>query len=109
MDQVEAVLGAGDADVGQAAFFSHVLIVLALGATSMGQQSLFHAYHKDDGEFQPFGCVQGQQCQGIFIVVEIILLADETDLLQEKAERILARLQVFQAGDDTGRQRRAVR
>jgi hypothetical protein len=98
VDEVEAALGASDANVGQAAFLSHFLIVLALNAASVGEQALFHTHHKDNGKLQSFGCVQSQQCQGIFFVVEIILFADEADFLQEEAERVLARLQVLQAG-----------
>ena len=55
--QVEAAHGAGDADVGQATLFGHVLLVLASYAAGMRQQALFHPDHKDYGKLQPFSGV----------------------------------------------------
>ena len=66
----------------------------------MRQQAFFHPNHKDDGKLQPFGRMQSYKSQGVFILFVIVLLADEANLLQEEAKRILSRFQLIETGTE---------
>ena len=69
--QVEALLGAGDAHVGQAALlFQLVLAALrfVVQGALVGQYALVHADDEHDGVFQPLGGVEGDERYRVFLL-----------------------------------------
>ena len=77
---MQALAGAGDADIHQAAFFFHFVFI---NAGLMRQQPFFQPDQKDVGKFQPFGGVQGGKLHAVEIFVVFVEHGDERDGLDE--------------------------
>ena len=84
--EVEALLGAGDAHVGEAALLLHLVGVVE-GAV-VGKDALLHPRDEDDGKFQPLGLVEGDEGDGVRFFAEIVGVGDEGDLLEEGGQSL---------------------
>jgi len=85
VDEVELLLGAGAADVAEATFFFHGCGVVE-GAL-VGEDAFFHADEEDDGEFETFGGVKGDEGDGLGgIVAHGVDVGDEGDVFEEGGE-----------------------
>ena len=54
----------------------------------MREQALFHADHKDDGEFQAFRLVEGDKGYGVGFLVKTIYVGDEAEAFKKGGERL---------------------
>lgn len=74
----QLLLGAGDADEAEAAFFLELFGVL--GDAGVGEDVFLQADHGDDGEFEAFGGVEGHEGDGAAVFVDHVGVGDEGDL-----------------------------
>jgi hypothetical protein len=79
----EAELGAGDGHVEEAALLLQTIRRLA--GIAVGEDVLFHAHHKDVGELQPLGAVDGHEAElGGFL--QLVRVRGQGDAVQELRE-----------------------
>ena len=79
--QDEMILGACDAHIKQAPFLGHLFRIFE--GAAVGQQPFIQPDDVNGGEFQPFGCVQGEQGGRFGCVGECILVGDQRHVLQK--------------------------
>jgi hypothetical protein len=84
MDEVQPILGARHAHVGQASLLLELTLVLE--RTAMGQQPLLQPDDEDDRELEPLGRVEGDERDAVRHVLQLVLVADERHLLEEAGE-----------------------
>ncbi len=96
-DEVEVALGAGHADVAEAALFFDLLRTAALKRAEVRQQAFLHA----GGELEAFGRVERDERDGIRLLVVLVDIRDECYVLQEGGEGMLRFQFVVLCGDDS--------
>ena len=77
---IQLLLGAGDADIGQTALF--LQICLGVFAHLAGEHPLLHANEEHIGEFQTLCRVDGHQDHLVSALVVAVNVADKGDILQ---------------------------
>ena len=87
--QEQAPLGAGDADVGEASLLLQLLLVVQRAAVR--EDALLHARDEDDGELEPLGGMERDECDGIRTCLVRILVRDQRRLLQEAIQGVVRR------------------
>jgi len=97
--QVELLLGAGHADVAEAALLLQLRRVAALQGAHVRQQPLLQPDDEDDRELQPLRRVEGDEGRGIHGVIVLVDVGDEGGVLQERGQGVL-RLQLVVLGGD---------
>src|SRR3954454_14912546 len=88
--QIEPLAGAGNANIGETPLLVHILTVAAVDAALVGQNAIFHTYHKDDRIFQSFGGMQRHQRHGACTFFNAIGVADQRDFFQELRQSALS-------------------
>ena len=69
--------GAGDPDEGESAFFFE--FGDGFGGARVGEGAFFECDHRDGGELEAFGCVEGHEGDGSGIGVHRVGVGDEGD------------------------------
>ncbi len=79
--EIELALGAGDAYVAQAALFLQAVGVL--DGAAVGEDALFHAGQKHQGELQALGGVQGHELHAVLVLLALPLAGLQGGMGQE--------------------------
>ena len=95
--QEEPLLGAGDADVGEAALLLELLLVVERPAVR--EEALLEPGDEDDRELEALRGVERDERHGVGVALVRILVGDERRLLEQAVERVVGR-QVVVAGRD---------
>ena len=86
------LLGAGDADIGQAAFLLEALLALFVDAALAGEDAFLPAGQEDQRELQPLGAVQGHDLDRPVAVRVLgrrpLQVHDQGDMLQIGLQRL---------------------
>jgi hypothetical protein len=80
---LKARLGAGHADVTEATLFLELLGVTALERADVRQNSLLHADHEHRRELEALGGVQGDQRDGVGLLVVFVDVGDQRNVFEE--------------------------
>ena len=91
--QEQTTLGAGHADIAEAALFLELGRVL--GAALVGKQPLLHAHKKYQRKLEPFGAVQGHEVHALLPLLGLHFAGLECCVGKKGHQRILIRLSLF--------------
>ena len=95
--QEEPLLGAGDADVGEAALLLELLLVVERPAVR--EEALLQPGDEDDRELEALRRVERDQGDGVGVALVRVLVGDERRLLEQPVERVV-RCQIVVPGRD---------